>query len=69
MIKTLLLLIVGLCLGLFLSAWTAQEVTARFQAQCGGWQMVDVRLYSAECVADGSAPVDCVDRARREFCK
>lgn len=67
--KTLLLLITGLCLGLVLSAWTAQEVLARFKTECNGWAMVDVRMHSQECVAEGGAPVDCVDRARREFCK
>jgi len=69
MIKNLLLVIVGLCVGLFLSAWTGSQVVARFAEQCGPTAMTEMRLYSAECVADGSAPVDCVERARKEFCR
>lgn len=69
MIKNLMILLVGLCIGLFLSAWTGSQVLARFADQCGPTAMMEMRMYSAECVADGSAPMDCVERAKVRYCR
>lgn len=69
MIKNLFLVIAGLCIGLFLSAWTGAEVVARYREQCTPAAITDIRIDSAECVAEGSAPLDCVERAKLEHCQ
>lgn len=69
LVKSLFLLLTGLCIGLFLSAWTGAKVVARYREQCTPAAITDIRIDSAECVAEGSAPLDCVERARREYCE
>lgn len=56
-------------LAALLSPDRTADLQATLQAMCSPAQQVNVRLDSAECVSGGSAPVDCVDRARLEFCK